>query len=212
MNVQEVVTRVKRIFGDESGVQISDQDIIRWINDAQEDIVVSNSGLMEATATTRVVKNVAEYDSPSNMSTLRSLKYKNRRLKALSFSEFTEYIDNRSPIYVGDPEVFMSWNNKLTLFPTPGDNVENGLTIYYIQHPTPVASLADNLSVPLPYHNAVVSYCLQQAYELDEDFDKAQLKRGQFNETMMKLNDRNKWVSQEYYPRITILPEDGEIY
>lgn len=72
-----------------------------------------------------------------------------------------------------------------------------------------VVNLADALALPLNYHNAIVNYCLKQAYELDEDYTKAQMMKGQFDETMTKLNDRNKWVSQEYYPRITTLPEDA---
>jgi hypothetical protein len=214
LNVQDVVTRVKRSFGDEAGVQITDQDIIRWINDAQEQIVMDNEGLMEATASTDSVINQAEYDVPSDMSVLRSLKYRGYRLKPMSFAEFNEYVDGYSadegvsPYGPGIPEIFMVWNNKITLFPKPNENLTNGIKIYYIKHPNSVGNLADSLTVPLQYHNAVVTYCLQQAYELDEDFNKAAAKKSEFNETMMKLNDRNKWTSQEYYPRITTLPED----
>ncbi len=212
MNVQEVVTRVKRVFGDEAGVQITDQDIIRWINDAQEEIVTSNEGLMETTATADIVQNQADYTIPADMSVLRSLKYKGFRLKSMSFAEFNEYLDGHSSSSSaygpGIPEVFMVWDNKVTVFPKPNESVTAGLTVYYIKHPAAVVNLADALTVPLQYHNSIVNYCLQQAYELDEDYQKAQIKKSQFDETMMKLNDRNKWVSQEYYPRITVLPED----
>lgn len=214
MNVQDVVTRVKRTFGDESGIQITDSDIIRWINDAQEQIVLDNEGLMETTASADTVMDQPEYDVPNDFSILRSLKYKGYRLKYMSFAEFNEYIDGYSaapgvsPYGSGIPEVFMVWNEKITVFPKPSESITGGLTIYYIKHPPTVTLLADDLSIPLQYHNAIVSYCLQQAYELDEDYQKAQLKKEDFNSTVMKLNDRNKWVSQEYYPRITTLPED----
>lgn len=214
MNVQDVVIRVKRTFGDEAGVQISDDDIIRWINDAQEQIVLDNPGLMEATAQTNAIQDQAEYDVPQDFNILRSLKYNGYRLKPMSFAEFNEYIDGYSanpgvsPYGPGIPEVFMVWNNKITLFPKPQENLTDGITIYYIKHPPPVATLADDLSVPLQYHNAVVKYCLKQAYELDEDYQKAQLVKGEYDSDMMKLNDRNKWTAQEYYPRITVLPED----
>lgn len=213
MNVQDVVTRVKRVFGDEAGVQITDNDIIRWINDAQEEIGLNNEGLMEATATADVVINQADYDVPADFSVLRSLAYKGYRLKVMSFAEFNEYVDGfkaitSAPYGPGIPELFMVWNNKITLFPKPNETVAAGLNIYYIKHPVSVGTLADGLTVPLPYHNSVVDYCLQQAYELDEDYNKAQAKAGKFSESMMKLNDRNKWTSQEYYPRITTLPED----
>lgn len=214
MNVQDVVTRVKRIFGDEAGVQVTNDDIIRWINDAQEQIAVDNEGLMETTAKADIVQNQMEYDVPVDMSVLRSLKFKGYRIKPMSFAEFNEYIDGYSaepgisPYGPGIPEIFMVWEGKITLFPKPNESLTQALSIYYIKHPAPVATLADNLSVPLQYHNAVVKFCLKEAYELDEDIQKSQTKKGEFDQEMMKLNDRNKWISQEYYPRITTMPED----
>lgn len=212
--MQDVVTRIKRTFGDEAGVQVTDEDIIRWINDAQEKIVLENEGLMETTASAATVQGQMEYDVPNDMSVLRSLKYRGYRLKPMSFAEFNEYIDgysapdNVSPYGPGIPEVFMVWNGKITLFPKPNESLNDGLTIYYIRHPESVGNLADALTVPLQYHNAVVKYCLKEAYELDEDYQKAQTVKEDFENDVMKLNDRNKWISQEYYPRITTLPED----
>jgi hypothetical protein len=211
LNVQDVSTRVKRTFGDEAGVQVTDQDIIRWINDAQEEIVNSNEGLMETTGSADTVRDQDIYDLPVDISVLRSLKYNGLRLKSMSFQEFDEYLSGygTTQYATGTPEVFMVWEGKIRVFPKPDTDLVGGLSIYYIRRPTPVGNLADNLSVPLAYHNAVVNYCLQQAYELDEDYQKAQTKKGQFDETMMKLNDRNKWTSREYYPSITVLPEDA---
>jgi hypothetical protein len=214
LNVQDVATRVKRVFGDEAGVQITDDDIIRWINDAQEHIVMENEGLMEATATADVVVSQSDYDVPADFSVLRSLKYNGYRLKVMSFAEFNEYIDGYSaptgvtPYGPGIPEIFMVWNNKISLFPVPNTSLTGGLSIYYIKHPTPVASLGDDLSVPLQYHNSIVKFCLKQAYDMDEDFSKSQMMKSEIDQELMKLNDRNKWTSQEYYPRITTLPED----
>ncbi|MFF5977031.1 DUF6682 family protein [Streptomyces sp. NPDC012769] len=214
MNVQEVATRVKRTFGDESGVQITDDDIIRWINDAQEEIVIKNEGLMETTALADIIQNQSEYSSPTNLSVLRSLKYNGYKLQQLTLNEFNEYLDGyeapaMTSIYgAGIPEVFTVWDGNITLFPKPNQSITGGLKIYYIKHPTAVATLADSLSVPLQYHTSIVNYCLQQAYELDEDAQKAALKKSQFDERMMDLNDRNKWIGQEYYPKITTLPED----
>lgn len=214
MNVQEVADRVKRIFGDEAGVQVTDQDIIRWVNDAQNQIAVDNTGLMETTGNADIVANQAVYDFPVDLSVLRSLAYSGYRLRSMSFSEFNEYIDGfKSPdanFGTGKPEVFMVWDNQITLFPTPGSDLASGLTIYYVKQPTIVTNLADSLTVPIQYHNSVVDYCLRFAYELDEDYEKANYKKSNFDETMMKLNNREKWTSREYYPTITTLPEDAE--
>lgn len=214
MNVQDVVNRVKRTFGDEAGVQITDQDLFRWINDAQLQISIENNGLIEATATSDIVLGQADYDLPPNTNVLRSLMYKGFRLKSLSFAEFNEYLDGfkaTDNIYGnGVSEVFMVWDEKITLFPTPNENITGGLKVYYSKHPDSVANLADDLTVPLKYHNAIVDYCLEQAYQLDEDTEKLAISKGKFDQTIMRLNDQEKWTSQEYYPRITTLPEDQD--
>ena len=51
LNIQDVANRVKRTFGDESGVQVTDDDIIRWVNDAQLEISRQNEDLLEAVGT-----------------------------------------------------------------------------------------------------------------------------------------------------------------
>lgn len=214
MNVQEVVTRVQRTFGDEASVQVTNEDVMRWINDAQERIILENEGLMEATATADTIQNQSDYPVPSDMSVLRSLAYRGWRMKYMSFAEFNEYIDGFkanpgvTPYGPGIPEIFMVWNNIITLFPKPNENLTAGLTIYYMKHPTKVVTLTDSLGVPEQYHIAIVDYCLKNAYELDEDMYKASLKEQEFKQRVQMLNDRNKWISQEYYPRITTLPED----
>lgn len=215
LDVQGVFDRVRRTFGDEGSVQITDADLFRWINDAQLQISRDNPGMMEAIGTADVTEKVAEYPLPDDANVLRSLSYKGFRLRALSFAEFNEYLDgfdaqdNSKPYGPGVPAVFMVYANTITLFPTPNENVAAGLKIYYSRHPVQITTVADPLTVPERYHTSIVDYVLQQAYELDEDFDKAQYKKGAYDEGIMKVANQEKWTSREYYPTITTLPEDG---
>ncbi|WP_190221174.1 phage adaptor protein [Streptomyces griseosporeus] len=211
-----MANRVRRTFGDDAGVQIIDDDIFRWINDAQLQISVDNEELLETVATSDIVAGQADYTTPSNMNTLRSLMYNNLRLRSLSFAEFNEYIDGfRNPAGSpnsygnGTPEVFMVYGGVITLFPTPDTSLVGGLRIYYAKHPPSVGNLADGLGVPDRYHNSVVEYCLKMAYEMDENFDAANYKKGEFENQIMKLKNQEKTTSTEYYPRITVLPEDS---
>lgn len=214
MNVQDVVNRVRRTFGDDSGVQILDADIIRWVNDAQLQISTDNEELLETVVTTDIVLGQADYSCPADMNILRSLMYNNFRIKGLSFAEFNEYLDgfkasaNSGGWQAGKSEVFMLYGGTITLFPTPAENIVNGLRIYYSKHPAQVSTLADNLSVPTRYHNSVVEYCLKMAYEMDENPDMAVLKGNQFASQIQKLKGQEKVTSNEYYPHITTLPQD----
>lgn len=218
MNVQDVADRVKRTFGDDAGIQITDADIFRWINDAQLQISIDNEELLETVGTADIVLGQPDYASPSNLNTLRSLMYNNFRLRVLSFAEFNEYLDgfkvpqNQSQFGMGRPEVFMVYGSTITLFPTPKENLTAGLRIYYSRHPASVGNLADALTVPDRYHTTVVNYCLQQAYELDENADMTAYKKGQFDESIQKLKGQEKWTGREYYPTITTLPEDDSYW
>ena len=58
--VGDVYNVVKRIFGDESGVQLTNDDIVRWINEAQVDISKQNQ-VLQTTATVAVTANTATY-------------------------------------------------------------------------------------------------------------------------------------------------------
>lgn len=210
MNVQDVATRVKRTFGDDAGVQVTDDDIIRWINDAQLQISIDNEDLLETVGTADIIANQADYSTPADMNQLRSLMYDNMRIKNLSFNEFNEYLDGfKDPSNFGSgiPQVFMIYGSTITLFPAPNQSITGGLRIYYAKHPATVSTLADNLGLPTRYHNSIVDFCLKSAYEMDENADMSAMKESQFSSAVQKLKSQEK-STQEYYPRITTLPED----
>lgn len=218
MNVQDVADRVKRTFGDEGATQVTDDDIVNWVNDAQLQISVDNEELLETTATSDIVSGQADYTSPTNVNILRSLMYNNFRLRSLSFAEFNEYIDgfkataSQGGFGNGTPEVFMVYGGTITLFPTPNTSITGGLRIYYSRHPATITTLADSLSVPTRYHNSIVEFCLKQAYEMDENLEMAGFKKGEYAAQIQKLRNLEKPSSSEYYPRITTLPEDANYY
>jgi hypothetical protein len=66
LNVTDIAVRVKRTFGDEAGVQIVDDDIIRWINEAQEEITNDNQGLLEATGVANIIQGQQDYSRHGN--------------------------------------------------------------------------------------------------------------------------------------------------
>lgn len=218
MNVQDVANRVRRTFGDDAGVQIVDDDILRWVNDAQLQISTDNEELLETVGTANIVASQADYTIPTDMNVLRSLMYNNFRLRSLSFSEFNEYIDGFKATTAqggfgnGTPEVFMVYGGTITLFPTPSQSITAGLRIYYSKHPATVATLADNLGVPTRYHNSVVEYCLKMAYEMDENPEMANMKGGEFQTQLQKLKNQEKWTASEYFLTITTLPEDDTYF
>lgn len=210
MNVQDVIDRIQRQFGDESGVQVTNDDIIRWINDAQRDIGQAQE-ILETIATTTSVVDQASYIIPSDIISLKRVTYAGKNIKNVSLQEFDQYItDNQDTPTINDtgtPEIFYSYGEEISFYPVPnvaGDDIK----LYYSQFPAEVASAVDDLTLPIKYHNRIVEYCLQQAYELDENFEAASYKESQFSNSMSQMKEDVSWKHHEYYPNITVMPED----
>lgn len=208
MNVSEIAARIKRQFGDESGVQVTDDDIYRWVNDAQKDIAMAQT-LLETVATTPIVANQNEYTLPLNILTLRSIRVLGNKIKVLSLQEAEEYIPNfdlSSAWITGVPEVAWIWANTIALYPVP--NTSGSLKVYYTRNPIEITAGTDTPELPTKYHLRIVEYCLAQAYEMDENWDAAGNKVSQFSSSINAMRDDEKWTDRSFYPTITVLEED----
>jgi len=216
MNVQDIVTRIRRTFGDEAAVQVTNDDIIRWINDAQVEIVKHNDGALQKSDLIDLVATQSTYVMPADLLLIRSLRYKFsdmlsfRALKYKNMQEFDDSIDgwDGSAYNNGNPQFFTMYEGKVILFPTPEYSVADGLKVLYNQKPTDVVTVADNLALPLIYHNTVVKYCLWQASQLDEDHEPAQMYRADFQGDMNLLKTRETTEATATYPTITVLADD----
>jgi hypothetical protein len=214
--VDDIFNKVKRQFGDESGVQLTDTDIIRYVNEGQRQIVMQNEGLLEKISTSNAVKDQASYTIPTDLLILRSISYKASsdvsyyRLKGLAYQQFNEYIDGWDGTAYGSatPLVFSQFAGNIILFPTPDSNVTNGIKIFYNRTPVDVVTSSDTPDLPLLYHDALVKQCLALAYEMDEDWDAAQVKSKQLDDDVALLRGREEWKQQERYPIITIPFDD----
>lgn len=208
MNVDDIVLRVQRQFGDESSVQIDESDIIRWINDAQNDIAVQNE-LMQATGTLASIADQNEYQFPLDMLAMRSLYYNGLRLKYLPRQEWDEYINKADPteIQSGTPEFYSRWGGWFIVYPKPNAAVASSFKLLYHKRPNNVIT-GGVLSLPLEYHTRIVEYCLQKAYETDEDWDAAAAKATQFDAGLSILKENAQNPDKQYYPTVTTLPDD----
>lgn len=208
--VQDVLTSVKRTFGDEAAVQISDTDIIRWVNAAQREILISNR-ILRATGTTDITVGVSEYTLTGlNVVAIQSIHFAGRKLEYRSFQDAEEYIQKDDPLKVatGDPVMWFEWGGVINVYPVPTATVAGGLTVYYIKDPTPVTLASDVLSVPDSYFENILQFVLSKAYELDEDIENSTLKLTQFNNRLETMAEQENSPAMASYPRITILEDD----
>lgn len=216
MIVSDVITRVRRTFGDDAAVQVTDADVIRWINDGQIEIVKNNDSALQKTAFVDLVLGQSTYSLPTDLLILRSLRYK--FVDMLSFSslryknmqEFDDSIDgwDGTGYTQGNPVFFTTYEGKAILFPTPNQSLVSGLKVLYNRTPTDVVANGDSLSLPLLYHNTIVKYCMSQASLLDEDHDPALMYKTDFQSDMNTLQGTEVQDPVSTYPVVTVLDFD----
>lgn len=217
MIVSEIQTKVKRQFGDESGVQVTDADIIRWINEGQRHIVKTNEGLLEKIVTANSVVNQQTYSLPVDMLIMHSMSFQDigvtsyTKLKAFSLNQFNEYVDgwDGSTYSPGTPSIYTIFAGNIIVFPIPLVSVANAFKIYYTRTPVDVVTNVDTPDLPLLYHDVLVKYCMQQAYETDANFQGVWFKSNEISTDTSVLRGRIDWKQEASYPTITVLYEDG---
>jgi hypothetical protein len=211
MNLNDVIIRVRRTFGDEADVQISDDDVIRWVNDAQRDIAI-NTGLLETKATSVVSASTGVVEFPDNLLTLHAASVISGTddspvetpLKFLTFTEFQQVSQPQaSETY---PLFYTNFGRSVYLYPIPSDDVT--LILFYTRTPVDVSNGNDIIDLPINYHSRVVEYCMKQAYELDENFEASVMKTSEYEKNLSTQQNQESQGNQATYPVLTIRPED----
>lgn len=212
--VTDVITSVNRQFGDESGVQITSADIIRWINDGQREIVIKNPEVNQAMVNINVVAGQTQFPVLANIPdimVIHSIHFRGQILRAMSFVQAQEQIIQSDDTRTQDTPLFWyEYAGVINVWPIPTTDYAGGLTIFYSSAPAVVDSTSAPLTVPDSYFKALVDYCTAQAHELDQDFAAANVKAQQF-ETSIQVQANRTRSEDNTYPTITLLPED-DIY
>lgn len=210
--VQEIVTAVTRQFGDEAETQISSADIIRWINQGQNEITINNTTINEGMASANIVQDQDKYPILSDpafadVARVHTVLVSGRPVKNISFQEALTFIGKSTSDGSGHPELWYIKNGTLVFFPVPDKSIPEGLTLHFTRTPKAVTSTGDYLSVPDTFYNAVLQYVIAQAMELDENFQAAGIKLQQFEKSVNL--QQNETIEQDgYFPSITQDPED----
>lgn len=201
----DVVERVKTQFGDNSGAQLTDDVIYRWINDGQQEIV-NNNPILKATTTTNIIAGQAEYTFPSNrVQLIEALFVEGRPIKNLSPQVYREFILSEDPQGKATQKYPLRWYERagvITFYPMPDTDIADGLKIEYVKMPTAVTSSGSALGVPDRYLTNLVNYCLMQALEYDENYAAAQVKMAQFRDGLDRLSYSENVSQNDMYSSV----------
>ena len=87
---------------------------------------------------------------------------------------------------------------QLVLYPAP-DNTGTIITIYYRGLPPSMSNPGDYITVPDKYFDALVTFVMSKAYELDEDWQPQQVQRQQFNQNITSLKEESSASSGDFF-------------
>jgi hypothetical protein len=216
LTVGDVFDRVKRTFGDESSAQVTEDDILRWINDAQREAIMQNEGLNLTLGYLDLVAGQAEYDLPANLFTLHHVwatvisgnqYYKLSPMPLLGLDTVADGWDNSD--LIAYPMVYSNQQDgKLLLFPKPQASVASGIKLNYSAYAEDVVDVSSTLKLPPYFHSYIVNYCLMQGYEMDEDWESATHKAQQVQGDLDFNANKKFWFGRDSYPNISVTVDD----
>lgn len=194
----QVKRAVKRTFGDEAGVQVEDADILQWANDAQQAINTKNK-IFKAKSTSTSVPGQGSYVFPVELiQQVESITYDGYPLTPTEMVIAQEKFSDAK----GSPTAWCEWAGQFVLFPAP--DAEKEIALFYTRYPTPLSGADEELlDVPDKYFQTVVDYVLWKCYEMDEDWNGAQLKENHFRGALEEQAEEEREVGHMTYPTIT---------
>ena len=216
MNIANVIARIQRQFGDESGVQVTEADILRWINDAQNEAILQHNNLLMTSSTVATVVNQQAYNLPAGLLDVKAIRYtkspavSSYPLEFLTTQELDEYIgDWIGTEYLGEPEYFTRGANQtqFRVFPVP-DHALGTFTLEYSRYANDVVDSSSVIDLPVYYHPYVIEFCLMKAFEMDEEWDAMDRKAAYVQSTLDANFGRDEQFGKGTYPVVTTTNED----
>lgn len=207
----DVVTRVRSQFGDYSGAQLNNEQILAWINDGQREIVNSNS-ILRATKISDLVAGQQDYTFPEDkVFAIEAVYVSGYPIQNISPQAAREYIialDPAKQLNAERPEVWYERAGIITFYPVPSKSITGAIKLEYVKTPTPLVTISSPVSVPDRYFNELVAYVTSQALEMDENYSAAAYKIGQFREGLDRLNLKENLSQTDLYQQLLPDPDD----
>lgn len=207
--VSDIFIAVKRQFGDESGVQLEDSDLLRWLNDAQNEINSENK-VLKSTSTTPAVIGQGAYTFPSaQILQVESLHFNGVPVKNIPFAQAEDALIGVDPTAMGIPQFWYEWGGTFTFWPAP-DTTDN-ITLYYTKIPDDILPDYDAVTavigLPDKYDGDIIAYMLKQAYEMDEDWQASGAKKQEFTEGLAAKRDDERRAQDMTFNVITLVDD-----
>lgn len=179
MDVSTVIRKAQRRFGDTSGVLLSSNDWWDFINDAQLQIVRLTGDLLFTVS--GPAASTFPLNFPSDMIRGERCTYSGQALSLITKDDLdARQIDET--LYRDSPNFYYYYAGQVHLYPDPPVGDTQTATFTYWSMPTEVILNSTPLSVPVAYHEDIVTFCVARAHERNENW-------AQYERTMAEFNN-----------------------
>lgn len=181
MTITEAITYVKRLHNEDGATQSnwSDNELYQLFF-AKSQEVCAILGLIEATATDTSVASQSDYNYPTNFIRIRRVRYNGQGLKYIPFREY-EARASSGTAPEGTPREWTTWNNVITLMPTPNTSSDT-ITFYGEKQQSAISDSTGTLDIPAVFHPALCDAVIAEMFAKD------------LNTGMMQFYS-NKWLN-----------------
>lgn len=212
MTVQEIFDRVKSDFGDTSGAEINDAELLRWVNDEQLEIV-RLTGCLEGSTTLSTSQGVSNYAMTNDMIEVRSISVDGALIKRTTKEELDKQYPLRDANYpTGVASLFYIHARRIYFYPAPSTTGSFNVAVPYVKAPTLLTSTADTPEIPSIYHVGLVRALVIRAKEKDEEYAQAQTLQTNLRTQLSMTASEAEWPFSDSYPAVRCLPGDeGEV-
>jgi hypothetical protein len=213
-----IATRVKRQFGDESGVQVTNDDILMWLNDAMTEAAVQNNSINLKRTTLPAVAGEYMVEVPPIpvLSGIHTISYRSsvggiyEPLTFVSANSFDElFPDWNAGTARGTPRFYTSADaGNFKVYPAPSATDGVAFIVLYNSFFAEYEDLNAVMDISPRYFQYLLEYCLMKAYEMDENWEAADRKAAFIQSTLNSLSSDDNNMNQQKYPVLSSLPED----
>ena len=124
----DVYERVRSLFGDTSGAQITDQMTLRWINDGQQEIV-NNNPILKKTKYSNIVADQSEYTFPTDaVQYIEAVYVDGRPIRAMTPLAFREFILDDDPTRAAEAKYPEVWYERVNYVMTQALELDENYT------------------------------------------------------------------------------------
>lgn len=196
MDLNTLLRKVQRRFGDSAQVFITEADVIDWVNEGQLVIARETKCL-----STSVSNNASAFPiaKPSDLLKIERVTYNGQPVVYCDIEDLdSKYLDLTTKDI---PVFYYINNNQICLYPDGNDSDTKQVVVAYARIPASIALISDALTIPTAFHEDLVSFVLIRAHERNENWKAVETLTAEFQRNLShRLEDTN--TPDDTYPVI----------